>query len=274
MRPGNAQALAHGVPSLELHEQRQETTPLEHRHAVAMAEQRLGRPLSTIERGLDLVGLDRDLSNAKDQLEREIERAKKKAILRHLRDGGPVVVRTTPRMRSILRALYRAGQRHARAEIRAAGKTPFPTGTRLSSRDPDAVEARLAALLREYSQRLRRRVDAVPLEHGEVGVSIGDLASTSVGRAALDIPGARDVASRIVSTGLFSGVGDVYDSNAGLFDGWMYSAVMDAATCEVCSEADGTTYATWEEAMADLPDGGPNPDCDGEGRCRCRVVPA
>lgn len=87
-----------------------------------------------------------------------------------------------------------------------------------------------------------------------------------------DIPGALDVASRVVSSAQFAGVADVFGANTDAFGGWQYSAVMDSGTCEVCAALDGTVYESLDEALSDLPNWGPNPQCLGDGRCRCRLI--
>jgi hypothetical protein len=87
------------------------------------------------------------------------------------------------------------------------------------------------------------------------------------------IPGSRDAASRVISGLMIGGIGEVYEQNANLFPCFMYSAVMDGATCAVCQTYDGARYQSWDEGEMDLPMGGPNPRCLGDGRCRCRLVP-
>jgi hypothetical protein len=274
VRAGNAAAVAHRPAPVgrrsrrrgPLHLSHAPTTLAEHRQAIAYAEQRLGRKLTLAEKQIDLVAVDRELKEAKLRLAAIIDDAKNTAIRRHLDTGGPIAIRTTDDMRQVIDDLYAAGQRLAAAEIyRLTGQQP--AFTRLAAADPSDVEARLQALLHAYSRKLTPRVNDLG---GQVGV---DLGTEDVAAAAFKIPGSLDVASRIVSTGMFAGMGDVYDANSGLFGQWQYSAVMDAATCDVCAEHDGDTYDSWEEAMTDLPDGGPNPDCDGDGRCRCRLVP-
>ena len=65
-----------------------------------------------------------------------------------------------------------------------------------------------------------------------------------------------------------------FEQAEGLVSGWVYSALMDAATCGPCETLDNTEYPTWEAISQVLPGGGPNPECYGNGRCRCMPVPA
>ncbi|MBA2740988.1 MAG: hypothetical protein H0U46_03150 [Actinobacteria bacterium] len=131
------------------------------------------------------------------------------------------------------------------------------------------AESRLAPMLNAIRVRVGDearglRANTLP----EEGVS-GELLAKLDKR----IPGSRDAASRLVSSLLIGGIGEVYEENADLFPCFIYSAVMDGATCEVCRHYDGNRYPSWLDATIDLPGGGPNPRCLGDGRCRCRIVP-
>lgn len=125
--------------------------------------------------------------------------------------------------------------------------------------------------LKGITQRIDREGNAVLEINQDAGVQA--LAK------AIDekVPGALDAAGRMASGPFNKGVGDVYRMKGGLFGKWQYSAVMDKATCEVCKYFDGTIYYSWraiaETPAAPLPDGGPNPGCFGDQRCRCRPVP-
>lgn len=137
------------------------------------------------------------------------------------------------------------------------------------------ILAKLELKLSALNQRLVAEGDAMDLA-GATSQAIVDALAT--------IPGALSVAADMVSGSLFQGLGDTFDTNAesvdavvggGGGDGWDYTAVMDASTCDECATWDGTHYDTWDEiagAGGPLPDGGPNPDCYGSGRCRCRAT--
>jgi hypothetical protein len=229
------------------------------------AAKRLGRPLTVGERHIDLLGYDRDLEAAKEALRAAIEAEKKRAIGESLRSGRNARLEITDRMRRALQRLYEAGQRHAREEIRSRGLTPrtdlaTPTDPRL---------ANVEAALQRHLNGMSSRVDA-----DSISLLAGGEPASAVARAMeRQVPGALDAASRLVSSTMALGLDDVFSKNAGLFTTWQYSAVMDAATCEVCESLDGTEYGSIGEAYNDLPNFGPNPDCFGNGRCRCRLVP-
>lgn len=55
-----------------------------------------------------------------------------------------------------------------------------------------------------------------------------------------------------------------YEEHADEIKSVMYSALLDMATCDVCSAADGEEGATPDDITAV-----PNPDCEGGDRCRC-----
>jgi hypothetical protein len=48
---------------------------------------------------------------------------------------------------------------------------------------------------------------------------------------------------------------------------------LDGGTCDICAPMDGTEYHSLDELYTVLPDFGPNPNCLGGGRCRCRAIP-
>lgn len=137
------------------------------------------------------------------------------------------------------------------------------------------ILAKLELRLSAFNQRLATEADSLGLD---------DAATSAIVDALATIPGALSVAADLVSSGLFQGLGDTFDANSGQIDsqpgggggaGWDYTAVNDAATCDECSGWDGTHFDTWDEiagAGGPLPDGGPNPDCLGSGRCRCRAT--
>src|SRR5436309_857669 len=128
--------------------------------------------------------------------------------------------------------------------------TTAATPTRSASRRDEhqaAVEQAEARLGRRLTYA-ERAVDIVGLDR-----DLRAVGQQAVARAIAKVPGALDVASRIVSSAAFAGIGDVYDANAGLFDAFMYSAVMDAATCDPCAELDGESFESWDAIQEVLP---------------------
>lgn len=237
--------------------------PSEHQHAVALAEIRLGRPLTLAERHVNIVGIDRDLNRGKKQLTLAIEKEKKRALNAYFRYQLPIKLRTTPQMLAVIGVLYRKGTLYAYREIHELA------GVNLRSyAQSDAVD--------QMSQRLRAHLDQFQKKVATTAVNaeIGSYVELAATRQVLKMPGALNVAGQIVSGSMFGGIGDVYSENAGLFSSFTYSAVMDNATCDECAALDGEEFDSWEAIQAVLPDGGPNPDCYGEGRCRCRAVPS
>lgn len=234
------------------------------------AEVRLGRPLKAAERHIDIPGTVQALETAKKKLTAAIETEKRRAIRRYARTGVRPAVDVTPEMRQILTGLFDRGQREARAEIRAAGKKPHePDDELLAERD----EPRLLDLLgrlQVYLGRIGIRIE----REGAITQGLGSLGVEGLVRElGRRVPGALDTASRVVSSALDAGIGAVYEQNDDLFDGWAYTAVLDGATCDECDALDGTEYDSWAAIQEVLPDGGPNPECYGNGRCRCRAVP-
>ena len=155
----------------------------------------------------------------------------------------------------------------------AGGQFVLPVGGQLRMFDPDLYP--LLDFMREKFRGISRRINAAGLAQQRIG---GDVPIPALARA-LDakVPGALDAASYLVSPAFTGGTGDVFRLRAGLFGKWIYTAVMDKATCSVCADLDGRIFHSWnaiaEGPHAPLPNGGPNPGCYGGGRCRCRAAP-
>lgn len=233
------------------------------------AELRLGRTLTAAERHLDVPGTVQALEAAKAKLHAAIEDEKRRAIRRWARSGVTPIMDVTPAMRAILTSLFDRGQREARAEISSLGKAT------LSADDEELAERDEPRLL-DLLGRLQVYLNRIGIRIHREGV-VADLSGLGVEGIVRElgrlVPGALDTASRVVSGALDAGIGAVYEQNGDLFDGFVYTAIMDGATCDECDALDGTEYPTWEAISEVLPDGGPNPECYGNGRCRCRAVP-
>lgn len=234
------------------------------------AAERLGRPLTKGETRIDLARLDRAMEAAKDELERELRRERRRAVRLYLASGRPLRLRRTDAIVRILRDLYELGVDSARAEIRDGGY------------DPDELPERsFAVSLPVTLEPLGEALDLRLAELGRVAnakvltTDLSALANAEILAAFDRVPGVRAAAADLVSTPLLRGQGDVWDQAdaAGIVETWVYSAIMDSATCESCGYLDGTTYDSWESIQAVLPGGGPNPRCFGGMRCRCRAVP-
>jgi hypothetical protein len=230
----------------------------------AAVEQLIGRQLREAERHIDVLGLDRVLNAAKDELHHAIEAEKRRAIRRALRGNGLVRLELTRAMLAPLERLFRLGRREAVLELAAAGY------------QARALEAEPMPELRNVADLLRRRLRGVSVrvQSEWVALDLRDLATNALLRALYRTPGARDAASRVVSKALTSGLSATFSDAGGTVTSWEYTSVLDGGTCDVCAELDGTTYDTIDELFAVLPDFGPNPLCDGGDRCRCRAVPA
>ena len=244
----------------------------------ADAEQRLGRKLHPGERHIDIEGYDRDLALGKARLHRAIEAERNRAIKLHLAGRAGWRMRVTEEMVLALEALYRAGERHARAEMKSMG---YPTSYAERPRVGKLFRAlltHLASMLGGIGFRIQREAPVLKaqLDAGNLKTdvtSISGLQNVLFKAMEKRVPGSLDVASRLVSSAIAQGLGDTYREIALDAPCWVYTAVMDGATCASCKALDGSVYDTWDEIMVVLPGGGPNPKCLGDGRCRCRVVP-
>lgn len=248
--------------------------PARHELALADAARRLGRELSAGEQRIDLVRLDRDLAAGKERLVAAIESERRSAASRFAREAvagrSPRMrLHLSPTIRRALRGLYDAGRSAGRGELARAGYDPDRLPRALA-----AVPARLAVIEERVDGRLAEL--GVADEH-RLAVAF-DLSAATRGEimgAVARLPGVRAIAADFTSVPAFAGLGSVWDEAdaAGITTAWTYTAVMDDGTCDTCSGFDGETYDSWDAIQEVLPDGGPNPDCDGGDRCRCRAVP-
>lgn len=235
--------------------------------AIPLVEAIIGRPLRLAEQAIDVIRLDQALEQAKDELEAEI-RAEMLRATAAWKSGAAVrpAVRVTPEMLAILERLREIGRQEAELELERLGYVgirrrdyaaePAPTG-----RDVDGYVARnLGGITTRIEDEL-------------VTVDLGGASHAAIAQALLRVPGARDLASRVISTAMIDGLAETWDRNADLVACWEYTAVLDAGTCHRCAPLDGKRYQSLEELYRDLPNFGPNPHCLGGGRCRCRAVP-
>lgn len=234
-----------------------------------LIERTIGRQLRAAEQIVDVFRITRLLDEAKDDLDAAIRREQKRAVQRALRLDTRTNLKMTAVMLKPLYRLYQAGRREAAAELERAGYV-LPRKYANPHRDHmlEAAEAKLRAKLAGLSIRITNE-HTVQLQLADRG-AVGD----ALAQALLDVLGSRSIASDLVSTAMFSGMGATFEENQDLVGGWEYSAVLDGGTCDDCDSKDGTTYESWDDLQDDLPDGGPNPDCYGGDRCRCRALPA
>jgi hypothetical protein len=238
-----------------------------------LVELTIGRPLRQAEHVVDVFALTAALDNAKDDLHAAIEAEKKRKVRHALRTGHPMRLEVTVPMLRPLERLWRLGVREARAELIRAGYNPVRAFADAESENPILWEqtAKLKSQLNGLSVKLQLEEDALRVKlvargEGSIAAALAD--------ALLKVPGGRSIAAGIVSSTLFSGMGTTFEANADLVSGWQYSAVLDGGTCDICDPLDGTTYDTLDALFEVLPDFGPNPECLGGDRCRCRAVPA
>jgi len=226
----------------------------------------LGRELTDSERAIDILGIDARLNSAKDELERAVEAEKRRAIRATWRRGRMWRLQTTEPMRRILRGLLRFGRREARAELARLGYERAFAVAR--DEEDDLALARSFGILQGKMRDLE-----IKLGDQAASAELNGVVGNELVRALYKVAGSRGVASQVISTAFATGLGLTFEENEELVSGWQYTAVLDGRLCSNCSPFDGRTYRTWSEAQADLPGGGPNPLCLGQGRCRCRLVP-
>jgi hypothetical protein len=236
--------------------------------AYAEAERRLGRPLTDGERHVDILGGSAALEQGKARLEKAVQRELRRGVQQWVKRRLPPRLRLTGEMYAAIDWLLAQGADAARAEIAS-----MLGGTRQMARAPRKRDRGRARPERDLERELRRielRID----KEGSSLEGLGDMSRAAVERALEKrVPGARDAASKIVSSAYARGLESVYEEVADLFPGWVISAVMDGNTCKPCRADDGKRYKTLKRALQRMPGFGPNPRCLGGTRCRCRLVP-
>lgn len=234
----------------------------------AAAEIRLGRPLTEAELRVDVVSILGALEAGKERIRREIAKEQRKLAGEASKYGdgvGEIIV--TDEMIKALNWLHEQGMREAKAELERAGVQTHAV-RRYDASPRDRIRGlvqKLAGLLPAISVRTR---------HKAIEADLSGVALSAVLRSGARVPGALDAAGRLVSGAYYGGMGQVFEEHGDLVAAWEYSAIMDGGTCSECASMDGKRYETWEDAVLDMPNGGPNPRCYGDGRCRCRLVPS
>ncbi len=241
----------------------------------AVVEHAIGRQLRQAERSIDVLLLHGALNRAKDELDAAIHAEMLRATRAWLRTPGSALLprlELTKAIRAPLEELHALGREEAMNELERAGYG-FDQRTERFLSAPDPTPGAGFEGLIDNTMRLGLDGIALRISDELVVADLTGAATSAIAHALLAVPGSRDLASRVVSTALYSGMALTFEENEDLVDGWEYSAVLDSAVCESCAPLDGTTYPSWLAIQDVLPNGGPNPECLGGGRCRCRAVP-
>jgi hypothetical protein len=224
---------------------------------LARVEARVGRKLTAAERHVDVEAIDALLNTAKDDLDAAIT-AEQRRVARLFADGKHGRIEATKAMLAVLDRLRSEGKAHAQAELASMGYTVKKTRRHSAA---DDLELRLRARLFHLT---------VKVQQAELGLDLSTIAQDAIERALVKVLGARSIAADLVAPAFDAGLGETFEEHADLVEGWEYSAVLDAGTCDPCGEHDGEQFDSWDAIQEVLPGGGPNPDCDGGDRCRCR----
>jgi len=246
----------------------------------ARIEARIGRLLTAAEKHIDVEAIDHLLNTAKDYLDAAI-RSEQARLARLVAAGDGGRLEVTPRMVAILRDLRKHGRAHALNELASMGYPVRANERRFAvpaqpPGEPPPPRPYLVVVSDSIIEgRLRARLGAltVKVQLQATGLDLSTMAVGAIEKALIDVLGARSIAADLVSPSFMAGLGDTFENHRDLVDGWEYSSVLDAATCDPCGEHDGEQFDSWDAIQEVLPGGGPNPECEGGDRCRCRAVP-
>lgn len=228
--------------------------------ATLALEQRIGRKLTAAEEHIAVEAIDGLLNDAKDELERLIV-AEQRRLARAIADGHTGRMNVTDQMLRALRALRAAGREHALAELVSMG---YPVSSARRHATDGELDGQLRARLGQLTIKVQREA---------VGLDLGQLSADAIQRSLEKVLGARSIAADLVSPVFVSGLADTFEQHADVVAAWQYTAVNDSGLCEQCAPWDGEIFDTLDALFDVLPNFGPNPDCDGGDRCRCRAVP-
>lgn len=238
----------------------------------ALVERIVGRQLRPAEEAIDVLRLDQALDTAKDDLEDAIRAEMVRGAKAWANGDTPsVYLDVTQEMLNILAQLSDLGAAEGVLELERLGYTGIraPGGGRRYITEPTPPRRDLRSFLHRNMLQI-----AVRIEDDHLHTDLAGVSEHAVALALLTTPGARDLASRVVSTAMIDGLGQTWEQNEDLISEWEYVSILDQGTCDECAPLDGTRYATIAELFVVLPDFGPNPLCLGGGRCRCRAIPA
>lgn len=235
-------------------------------HDIAAVEARVGRRLTAAEQHIDVLAIDALLNRAKDDLERAIK-AEQRSLGRQLAQQTGGALNVTGAMLAVLRRLQTAGRSHGARELASMGYTVRRFAAGDEHPGPPTIDD-FATIL---AARLRRLT--IKIHQEALGGDVSLIAATAIERAVGRVLGARAIASDLVSPVFVSGLSQTFEQHADLVEAWQYTAVNDGGLCEQCAPHDGETYDTLAALFDVLPGFGPNPDCLGGDRCRCRAVP-
>ena len=194
-----------------------------------LVERTIGRPLRLHEQVVDVFALTRALDDAKDACHRAIVREQARAVRHAVRTGHPIRLETTRAILAPLDALYMLGREEARAELERAGYTIPRAMEGVEPREPGLgdVAARVQSGLNSFSVRLQIEADVV---RTQLQISHGGAVGDALATALLKVLGARTIAAGVVSTALFSGLGETFEQNESIVAGWEVTAVLDGGT--------------------------------------------
>lgn len=161
-------------------------------------------------------------------------------------------------VKAVVEDAYRTGQATVSDPAKAETKGPiFDAVKRIAKAAARAISAAISGrLFEEFNRRILRGADEEQARTETEKVI--EKESVSYLEA---------IATGIAYQAVGEGRNEQLQNAAGPGDRFIYSAILDANTCEICEEADLTESTNPE----DLPET-PNPDCEGRWRCRCMIV--
>lgn len=237
-----------------------------------LVEAIVGRTLRKAEQAIDVLRLDQALSHAKEDLEAAIRAEMLRASAAWAAGQTPSpYLAVDEAMLAILDSLAQLGAAEGLLELERLGYVGLrvpPARAFVAGPGP-----RHHRDVRGYLGRELNGI-GVRIEDDLLLADLSGASEVAIANALMGIPGARDLASRVISSALMDGFGATFEANQDLVGSWEYTAVMDGATCDPCGQWDGAVFQSLGELFQVLPDFGPNPECSGGGRCRCRAVPA
>jgi len=220
---------------------------------------------SELDQGRDAIAFA--LSAARRRVQAEIVQ---KLMAGPLRNAHRVSVapdaKLVSQIEGILADVSAYGLQTVETERQKQSKRPPTAATVRAAEQRDPLGVYADGVVSEFTNNLQARATNVVLDLRRQDGKTAGQTIVDAGETLDDQSGGwiDNVAAKGANEAFAFGRQDGYDKYADEISSVQYSALLDANTCDQCSDADGQSGDTPD----DIPDV-PNPDCDGGDKCRC-----
>ncbi|HWQ32555.1 MAG TPA: phage portal protein [Blastocatellia bacterium] len=182
------------------------------------------------------------------------------------RDAAAIAPQPTGEHQAGIEAVIRAAYAHGRVSAAAESRNSVPDSERKALGDTVRRIARLAlaALANQIAARVVSNLTRLLLRDVAQADALKQVESLLKDESLSYV---EEIAQGAAYQAVAEGRADEFQAGKQPGDRYIYSAILDVNTCDVCRAAD----LKEADDPAKLPDA-PNPDCAGRWRCRCMIV--